>query len=188
MKKINSDWLVMSDEDVTKQAKTELPHITVAFEELIKRHEKNVYAICLRYFGRVDLAEEVSQETFLKLFQNLASFKGNAKFSTWLYRITINACHSRAKKLTPRQVDTVDTYANDLALSIPFECHDEADCIQYCLDQQSEQAKAMISMRFNSELELKEIATILQLKLSATKMRLYRALENFKSLYEKVCL
>jgi len=58
---------------------------------------------------------------------------------------------------------------------------------QYCVNQRREQEKAIISMRFNTDLSLQEISEVLNIKLSATKMRLYRAMESFKTLYEKYC-
>jgi RNA polymerase sigma-70 factor (ECF subfamily) len=181
------DFQSLADELVVQQAQKEIPHVTLAFEELIKRYEKTVYAICLRYFGNPELAEEVSQETFLKLFQNLSGFKGDSKFSTWLYRVTVNACHSSARKNVFTGNEPIENLEDDIDFSEVFQCDDENDCIQYCINQQKEQEKAIISMRFNTELGLQEIADVLQIKLSATKMRLYRAIEGFKALYEKYC-
>lgn len=177
----------LNESGLINQAKQELPHITLAFEEIVSRYEKMVYAICLRYFGSVQQAEEVSQEVFLKLFQQINSFRGEAKFSTWLYRITINMCHTNCQKKTILFDDPVEDFADDIRYSQEFECNDEEQCIQYCINQQKEQEKAMISMRFNTDLSLQEISDILDIKLSATKMRLYRAMESFKALYEKFC-
>ena len=118
----------------------------------------------------------------------MKSFKGEAKFSTWLYRVTINACHSSARKTGQMDDHQIEDFDDDIALSEEFQCNDENDCIQYCINQQNEQEKAIISMRFNTELEIQEISEILQIKLSAAKMRLYRAMDGFKSLYEKYCL
>ena len=178
----------LTDIDIAQRAKHELPHVTLAFEELVCRHEQKVYAICLRYFGNAEQAEEISQETFLKVFQQLKNFRGDSKFTTWLYRITINLCHTAAQKKSPKNFDSIDDYADHLQLSEDFKCDDEEQCVQYCIDKQQEQEKAIISMRFNTELSLQEIADILNLKLSATKMRLYRAMDGFKQLYEKYCL
>jgi len=178
----------LTDIEIVEQAKIELPHITLAYEELIKRHEQKVYAICLRYFGSAEQAEELSQEVFLKVFQQLNSFRGDAKFSTWLYRITINLCHTTAQKKQLSHYDSLEDHADDLQLSEEFKCDDEKQCVQYCINKQVDLKKAIISMRFNTELSLKEIAEILDIKLSATKMRLYRAMDNFKQLYEKYCL
>jgi len=178
----------LTDQQIVAQAQQELPHVTVAFEELVSRHEQRVYAICIRYFGNVEQAEEISQETFLKVFQQLKNFRGDAKFSTWLYRISINLCHTAAQKKSSMPNENIDDLSDDIRLSNELECDDEAQCVQYCIEQQAEQEKAMISMRFNTELSLQEIADVLDIKLSATKMRLYRAMESFKSLYEKYCI
>lgn len=177
----------LTDDELIEVAKQQLPHITLAFEDLVKRHENRVYAICLRYFGSAETAEEVSQEAFIRVFQQLKNFRGDSQFSTWLYRITINLCHTQAQKKSFVNSEPLENYSDDIQLSEEFECDDEEQCVQYCIDQQNEQEKAMISMRFNTELSLQEIADILDIKLSATKMRLYRAMESFKTLYEKYC-
>ncbi|BCN92602.1 RNA polymerase sigma factor SigX [Thiomicrorhabdus immobilis] len=177
----------LSDDELTSLAKRQLPHVTLAFEELVKRHENKVYAICLRYFGCPETAEEVSQETFIRVFQQLINFRGDSQFSTWLYRIALNLCHTVAQKKSFVNSEPLENYSDDIQLSEEFTCDDEEQCVQYCINQQNEQEKAMISMRFNTELSLQEIADILDIKLSATKMRLYRAMESFKTLYEKYC-
>ena len=180
--------LELQDESsLIEQAKNELPHVTTAFEELVVRYEKMVYAICLRYFGDIDRAEEISQETFIKVFQQLNNFRGDSKFSTWLYRITINLCHTAAQKKSSLLSDPIEDYMDDIELSEEFKCDDEEQCVQYCVNQQKEQEKANMSMRFNTDLSLQEISEVRNIKLSATKMRLYRAMESFKTLYEKYC-
>jgi len=184
----STPFTALSDQEIVTLAQKERPHGTLAFEVLVNRHEKMVYAICIRYFGNVELAEEISQETFLKVFQQLHTFRGEAKFTTWLYRVCINLCHTAAQKKNLAASEPIEEWANDVRLSTEFDCSDEAQCVQYCINQQASQEKAMISMRFNTELSLQEIADVLNIKLSATKMRLYRAMESFKHLYEKYCL
>lgn len=77
-----------------------------AFDELVDRFTRRVFGICLRYFGNADDAEEATQETFVVLHRRGASFRGQSKFSTWLYRVTTNVCHDIGRK-RGRRVDTV---------------------------------------------------------------------------------
>lgn len=81
-----------------------------AYATLVRLHADAVYAHALRFFGDVPTAEDATQEVFLKVFRNLGSFDGRARFSTWLYRVTRNVCLDmvRAGKRTPLPLDPVD--------------------------------------------------------------------------------
>ncbi|WP_019557484.1 RNA polymerase sigma factor [Thiomicrorhabdus arctica] len=176
----------VTDLELVKQVQKGHPHTTMAFESLVKRHEQKVYALCYRYLGDDSLARDVSQETFLKIFQQIKTFRGEAQFSTWLYRIALNHCHTQYKK-KGLNYESLDDWLDDLQVSVQPDCADEADCIQYCLEQQEQQERAIMSMRFNAELSIQEIAEILNIKLSAAKMRLYRSIESFKTYYQAFC-
>src|SRR5215510_7721176 len=71
---------------------------TDAFSLLVRRWERPIYALSLRMLGHDEDARDVCQETFLAAFSNLRKFRGDSKFSSWLYRIALNACHSRLRK------------------------------------------------------------------------------------------
>ena len=176
----------ITDFELVKQVQKEHPHTTMAFEYLVKRHEQKVYALGYRYLGDDSLARDASQETFLNVFQQIKTFRGDAQFSTWLYRIALNNCHALYNKKGLKG-ESLEDWLDDVQVSIMPDCSDEADCIQYCLEQQEEQERAMMSMRFNAELSIQEIAEVLNIKLSAAKMRLYRSIESFKKYYQAFC-
>ncbi len=69
------------------------------FEELIKKHEKPVFNFLFRFLGNYHDAEEVAQEVFLAAYRSISRFRGESRFSTWLYRIAINQARNRKKKL-----------------------------------------------------------------------------------------
>lgn len=73
-----------------------------AFDQLVDRHERRVYAICLRYFRDARDAEDATQETFLTVLRRAATYEGSAAFSTWLYRVAMNACHDLARRRARR--------------------------------------------------------------------------------------
>lgn len=176
-----------SDTQLVRLAQTQLPHNTQAFELLLARHEQKVFNLCSRYLGDDETAQDLSQDIFLKVFQQIHSFRGEAQFSTWLYRIALNTCHTEYGKKKP-DADTIDNWLDDIQLSDEDPCHAEADCIQHCLNQQTASERDIITMRFNADLPIQEIADILDIKLSAAKMRLYRAMDIFKKHYESFCL
>ena len=69
-----------------------------AFEELIEEHFKKIYNIAYRMTGNPDDASDMTQEVMIKLFRNIGSFKGDSKFSTWVYRVATNTCLDELKK------------------------------------------------------------------------------------------
>jgi RNA polymerase sigma-70 factor (ECF subfamily) len=70
-----------------------------AFEELFRRNQRRVYSVALNFFGgRTQAAEDVTQQVFLKFYTNVKRFRGDAKISTWLYRITVNLCIDEQKR------------------------------------------------------------------------------------------
>ena len=65
-----------------------------AFETLVLRHQGRVYALCLRTLGSPIRAEEAAQEVFVKVYRHLGTFRGDSKFTTWLYRVGLNHCRN----------------------------------------------------------------------------------------------
>jgi RNA polymerase sigma-70 factor (ECF subfamily) len=70
-----------------------------AFRALFERHKDKVYSIALRYSGDAVVAQDIAQETFLKLFVGLKTFRGDANFSSWLYRLVVNSCFDQKRKV-----------------------------------------------------------------------------------------
>lgn len=71
---------------------------TQAFECLYRRHHQQVYALCLRLAGQVPLAEELTQDCFVRAWQKLAQFRGESQFATWLHRLSVNQALTSLKK------------------------------------------------------------------------------------------
>jgi RNA polymerase sigma-70 factor (ECF subfamily) len=85
-----------------------------AFDELVRRYERRVYAICYRYFGNATDAEDAAQDAFVALFRRAHTYAGGAAFSTWLYRVAVNACNDLARK-RGRRPKKADVEVGDLA-------------------------------------------------------------------------
>jgi RNA polymerase sigma-70 factor (ECF subfamily) len=86
---------------------------TDAFETLVRRHEKTIFNLVYRMLGDTEEAAEVSQEVFLTAFRAACQFRGDANFSTWLYRIAINHASTRRKTLNSRQRKVVPIESAD---------------------------------------------------------------------------
>ena len=92
--------MTWTDEELVAKSKTgDLD----SFNQLVKRWERPIFALAYRTLGREEDARDVTQETFLRAFRALAGFKGDAKFSSWLYRIALNLCRDwmRKERRTP---------------------------------------------------------------------------------------
>ena len=88
-----------------------------SFNQLIKRWERPIYALAYRTLGREDDARDVCQETFLRAYRAINGFRGQAKFSSWLYRIALNLCRDwmRRQRRTPTVQAPEDVDIADLA-------------------------------------------------------------------------
>src|SRR5687768_14686212 len=135
----------------------------VAFEELVKRHQKRVYALAMGILRNSAEAEEVVQETFLSAFSHLDTFRGDARFSTWIYRVASNHALMRIRKKKPEpqgdvsdlepRMSTEGTSPFD-ALSLWARRPDEAlnsrevtEALEAALDELSEDDRALLLLR-----------------------------------------
>ena len=180
---------IIDDVELVSRCQEELPHRTEAFYVLLEKYEPMVYSTCLRMLGNVQDAEETCQDAFVRVFHKIHQFEGRSAFKTWLFRVVYNFCMTKRRTLATkrernqaiRQEITQEAEAaqqNALADdSVPKEA------VQKALSKLSDDDREIIVLRFFSELSLEEIAEVLDLKLSATKMRLYRALDRFKQIY-----
>lgn len=92
-----------------------------AFDRLVERHNRWVYGLCYRYFGNVADAEDAAQDTFVTVFRRASTFTGAARFSTWLYRVAVNACNdlARARDRRPRTVPLTRGEASGADADLP---------------------------------------------------------------------
>lgn len=102
----------MDDKDIIKQVQA---GNVQAFSELVDRHKNMVYSLVLKMIGNVEDAEEVAQDSFVKAFKSIKQFKGQSKFSTWLYRIAYFTAinHLRKHKMLTAPIDMSSFSNND---------------------------------------------------------------------------
>jgi RNA polymerase sigma-70 factor (ECF subfamily) len=157
-----------------------------SFNELILRWERPIYALAYRTIGREQDARDVCQETFLRAFRALPRFRGQAKFSSWLYRIALNLCKDwvRRERRTP-VVDTPhDVDLMDLAAAAePSESvedlvarRDEMRVVERAMALLPEEQRTAIVLKEYHGLTFQEIADLIGCPLSTVKTRLYQGL------------
>ncbi len=180
----------LSDEDLVANCQRELPNDLTHFRELLRRYEGLVFNTCRKILGNQHDAEEVSQDALIQVFHKLHQFQGKSQFRTWLYTIVQNYCKSRISKII-RKREGEEKLQNEVAYEDSVE-DDSTD--SRALSEQLEKVfqtlrdsdREILTLKFVSGLTLDEIAEVLELGLSATKMRLYRAMEKFKESYERL--
>jgi RNA polymerase sigma-70 factor, ECF subfamily len=157
-----------------------------SFNQLIKRWERPIYALAYRTIGREDDARDVVQETFLRAFRGLSGFKGQAKFSSWLYRITLNLCRDWMRRqrrapviATPDGVDLVELAGesdNVETADAAVARKDLSRLVARAMTALPEEQRAAIVLKEYHGLTFQEIADLLGCPLSTVKTRLYQGL------------
>jgi RNA polymerase sigma-70 factor, ECF subfamily len=164
---------------------------TGAFRELMRRHEARVRRVAYRYTGSDDAACELVQDIFFKVYTVAASYSPQAKFTTWLYRITANHClnYMRDSRREPVQQLTqpIDESAHALADEVTtagqlegLEKKEQAARVRKAVDNLPErQRMAILLLRFE-ELSYREAAAALDCSVSALEALVHRGLETLK--------
>ena len=157
-----------------------------SFNLLINRWERPIYALAYRVIGREEDARDVTQETFLRAFRGLAAFKGQAKFSSWLYRIALNLCRDwiRRKKRSPMATLPEDVELEDLASDAgPAETVEDlvsrrelSELVEAAMARLPEEQRTAIILKEYHGMTFQEIADLQGCPLSTVKTRLYQGL------------
>ncbi|MCQ4232149.1 RNA polymerase sigma factor SigX [Pseudomonas stutzeri] len=172
----------LSDEELVQYARVELFHITRAYEELMRRYQRTLFNVCARYLGNDRDADDVCQEVMLKVLYGLKNFEGKSKFKTWLYSITYNECITQYRKerrkrrlLDALSLDLLEEASEEKAPRV-----EEKGGLDRWLVHVNPIDREILVLRFVAELEFQEIADIMHMGLSATKMRYKRALDKLR--------
>ena len=160
---------------------------TESFNQLILRWERPIYALAYRQIGREDDARDIVQDAFLRAFRALPGFKGEAKFSSWLYRITLNLCRDfmrRARRApflpVPEGMELTDLASTE---STPVESvedvvtrEDLSRHVARAMGALPEEQRSAILLKEYHGLTFQEIAEMQGVPLSTVKTRLYQGL------------
>lgn len=134
------------------------------FEEIYKKHFRDVYRYILKLSGDEHIAEDITSETFLKAIKSIDSFRGDCEIRVWLCQIAKNCYFSYIKKLSPERSGELDekaiSLAEDKSLSDKVQEHSEALRVQKILLELGDPYKDVFMWRFYAGLSFKEIGTI----------------------------
>jgi RNA polymerase sigma-70 factor (ECF subfamily) len=154
---------------------------TQAFEVLVERYQSYIYTIVVRMVRVKEEAEEIAQDTFIKAYQSIASFRGESKFSSWLYSIAYRKALDSIRKNKKYKAAELNEEITEGSIEIIenaltyIEDKEKKELIQKCILKLPEQEAAIITLFYFEEQSIKEIAKITQLTEDNIKVKLYRS-------------
>jgi RNA polymerase sigma-70 factor (ECF subfamily) len=167
-----------------------------SFNQLVARWERPIYALAYRTLGHEEDARDVVQEAFLRAYRGLRGFKGQAKFSSWLYRITLNLCRDWIRRdrrapivHTPDGVDPIDLADTQAEPGESVEDlvarREMTRAVARAMAELPEEQRTAIVLKEYHGLTFQEIADTLQCPLSTVKTRLYQGLTVLRRRLER---
>ena len=167
-----------------------------AFETLFRKYQTYVYNISLGMLCNGEDAADITQETFLRLHRSLDSFRGDASFSTWLYRVAVNLCITELRRRSRSRFQFLDDVQHDEDTPLheevgpspqeAVELEEDRKVVHQVLRMLPPDYRAVMVLRHFQQLAYEEIAEVLGLSLSQVKTRLFRARKMFKDRFETV--
>jgi RNA polymerase sigma-70 factor (ECF subfamily) len=146
-----------------------------AFAALVHRHERRVYNLAYRMLGREEDARDATQDAFLSALRNLSSFRGQAAFTTWMHRVTVNACYDilRRRSREPTQLEPVGELEMHTAPDPTSEVATAVD-VQRALLGVPDEFRAVLVMHDAMDMSYDDIADALGVPVGTVKSRLHR--------------
>ena len=164
---------------------------TNAFSILVDRYKDLVYSLALKMVKNREEAEEVAQDTFIKVFKSLSQFNGDSKFSTWIYKVTYNTCLDRLKKhKREQQVVSIDEFNTNQIKSIDntldkMENEEREKAIQDCIQLLPADDAFLLTLFYFEEQSLEEIAKVIGLTANNVKVKLFRSRKKLTSILKE---
>jgi RNA polymerase sigma-70 factor (ECF subfamily) len=165
-----------------------------AFDTLVQRWERKIQGAIFRIMGSGEDARDIAQETFLRAYRGLASFKSEARFSSWLYQIALNLCRDRLRQRRGKTLVSLDDLDPTTAARIErtessahelVEARDLGRLVASAMSALPEEQREVIVLKEYQGLTFQEIADSLEVPVSTVKTRLYRGLVQMRERLER---
>ncbi|WP_317124825.1 RNA polymerase sigma factor [Mangrovimonas spongiae] len=188
---IPSSYAKMKDTNDQKIINQVLQGNTAAFVTLVDTYKNLVFSLALQMLKHREEAEEVAQDTFVKVYKSLEKFKGDSKLSTWIYKITYNNCLDRIKKnrthfnevpidsFTERQVKSLDNAFNALVVA------ERQEAIKNCLGKLPNDEGFLLTLYYFEEKSLNEISKIMGVTQNNVKVKLFRSRKKLATILKQ---
>lgn len=172
------------------------------FAEIITKYKKVVFGHAYNFLRNKEEAEDAAQEIFVSVYNNLKNFRGDAKLSTWIYRITVNTCKNRLKQLQRARGQMAEESYEEGAEEKPslvdglkekeekepdksYASEEVRKTVYKRIDELTGEQRQVIMMRDVEGLSYGEIGQVLKISVSAVKSKLFRARENLREKLQK---
>lgn len=154
------------------------------FKDIFQANSKKIFHLCYGYTGDDDIANDLMQETFMKVWQNLEKFRNQAMISTWIYRIAVNTCLSylRVEKRQAKDELTdsiIETQAEELS-----EKNEQVAALYKCISRLEENERIIITLALD-EMPYSEIAEISGISEGNLRVKIHRIKQKLTELYNR---
>ncbi len=162
-----------------------------AFSYLVDKYKDMVFTLAFRILKNRENAEEIAQDAFLKVYQNLGKFRSKSKFSTWLYRIVYNTAISkvRVKQKTTMSIEDEKFYEigdDEHDVNKGFDIENNKMILQRLLNKLDESDRALITLYYLDECKISEISEITGYNISNIKVKLHRTRKKMQEELQRI--
>ncbi|MBN1821104.1 MAG: sigma-70 family RNA polymerase sigma factor [Prolixibacteraceae bacterium] len=168
----------------------------IVFKQLFNSYQQLVYNVCYHMSNSREEAEDITQDVFIKVLHAIASFKGEAKLSTWIYRIAVNTCLKNESRKKLNQLVSLDfLLKEEQSLHLIFdpetpdqklEKSETEQIVRYAIQKLSARQKTAVVLHRYENLSYKEIARVIGISVPAVESLLHRAKENLAEKLKKI--
>ncbi|WPO80215.1 RNA polymerase sigma factor [Flavobacterium sp. KACC 22761] len=161
---------------------------TNLFAVLVDRYKDMIFTLSLKMVKNREEAEEAAQDTFIKAFNSLSKFKGDSKFSTWIYKISYNTCLDRLKKNKKEDLNiSIDEFSSHLVKTMEnalsaLEDIERKQAIQKCLKLLPSDDNFLLTLFYFEDQSLEEIGKIMNINANNVKVKLFRSRQKLATI------
>lgn len=158
--------------------------MTPSFDELHARYAPRILKLCLGYTGDYAQAQDLTQETFIRVWQQLPTFRGQAQVSTWLYRIAVNTCLNHLRQARSRVVEPLLPHYGEQLTDPPDPTYEAMQQLYQCISQLAQTDRLIISLVLDEQ-PYAEIAQIVGVSEGNLRVKIHRIKQQLTSLYQR---
>ena len=180
---MGKELIILTDEELVQEIKN---GNRKAFSEIVKRHQRSLLRMSLRFVKDLDMAEDVVQESFIKAYEKLNAFEGRSSFKSWLFQIAVNTAKNklRERKRVTTDIDSVQLAVGAVAESSLVHTALSQE-IQEEIDRLPTKQRTALILRVYEDLSFKEIADIMECPYDTAKANYRHALMKLKDSFEQ---
>ncbi|MDP6457645.1 MAG: sigma-70 family RNA polymerase sigma factor [Candidatus Marinimicrobia bacterium] len=167
----------MTDQELIQQFQTGEEY---AFDELVKRHYQTTYQFFSRMLKDPMEADDLCQETYIRVYKGLNGFRMQSEFTTWLYRISANVANNYFRKRRVRNIFTSGEHIEEVSADPAQEDRKLDECTWHAIRNLPKKQRMVLMLRIFQELPFKEVAAIMDISENSAKVNYHYAINNLK--------